>query len=422
MNILKVLSESPFYVYYGKEDMTTNITLSKLIEKKNEILLYFNEKYDCETINQHKYIDYIWITNILQFEEVLEYIKDNNDFKELFKIFKQINFQLDDVLEFVKKNYIELFTIDDDSNKLRYYEIVDFTIELIYKNFNSFDRQVFEHIEFEYANIIIRKFEICKLYYNENKEYFSKIFEISRNKNLFDVRSINYTFDYLNTVNEPYVKDLLEKKAKQALLKAIELAENTNEDNYMENITWITRLLNLVKDNNINVVEIYKIDSYQDKLEEISEKYFKKHGKEFKLGPINFQEMFDIFKSNFVGDEAFSTYFQLTHIFNKEKEKFISNFVSIFNQEPALTDIIASTPNADDYFSSSRLMHLNLYMNIHAQLLYMILSDIEVEETFYEMILVILKDIDNNESEGNLELVESFVGLYPTLKEVLLSH
>jgi len=65
MNILKVLSESTFYVYYGKEDMSTNITLSKLIEKKNDILLYFNEKYDCETINQHKYIDYIWITNIL---------------------------------------------------------------------------------------------------------------------------------------------------------------------------------------------------------------------------------------------------------------------------------------------------------------------------------------------------------------------
>lgn len=421
-NILETLSTDSFYKYYGKGDLSTNLILSKIDADKDKILSHFNDSYDNDNIDINIFIDYIWIHYVLGFEEVLDEIKNNESFILMFDKLKQINFDIKNVNSFIKNEYKNILNKENCKNKLYCFDLLDFTIETIYKYFDYFDREVFEYIEKNLAYLIVRKIEVCENYYNRNPKYFIDIFELENNKHLFEVQNINNTFENLSKSKKEYIKSLLYQKAEEALKSVIKLAEEINEDNYLENFTWIERVLDLIKNNNFKFLELYKIDELEEKLKITSEKYFKKHGKQFSFGPINLKEMFDTFKERIKTENSFLTYLGLTHSYKKEYDKIVSNFVSIYNSEPAITDIIASVSGTDDYFLSSRLMHLNFYIQLHVSMIYMLLNDDETEDFIFRMLVTQLNDIDTNEAEGKLELVSYFKGLYPTLKESILGQ
>src|SRR5690554_216899 len=421
-NILETLSTDSFYKYYGKGDLSTNLILSKIDADKDKILSHFNDSYDNDNIDINIFIDYMWIHYVLGFEEVLDEIKNNESFILMFDKLKQINFDIKNVNSFIKNEYKNILNKENYKNKLYYFDLIDFTIEIIYKYFDYFDREVFEYIEKDFAYLIVRKIEVCENYYNRSPKYFPDIFELENNKYLFEVQNINNTFENLSKSKKEYIKSLLYQKAEEALKSIIKLAEEINEDNYLENFTWIERVLDLIKNNNFNFLELYQIDKLEDKLKITSEKYFKKHGKQFKSESINLKEMFDTFKKLTNSGDPFLAFLGLTHSYKKGYDKMVSNFVPIYNNEPAITDIIASVSGTDDYFLPSRLIHLNIYVQIYIPMIYMILNDDETEDIIFRMLVTQLNDIDTHEAEGKLELVNYFKGLYPTLKESILGQ
>lgn len=403
--------------FYGQSDYSTGYIVKELLDNSGRIFKYFGDK-DYLTINNlDDYIDYVWINNIRLFESIENKVVDEmkNDFHKLIEFINGLKISREKILTYLKQNYHDVFdesSYSKDNNI--FHDVIKEAVNTIFTYHDYFDVDIYEFIETRFAYIIVNDIISCEKFYQKYPERFSKMFDLADNQHFFDVRNFHNTFNSLSKSKKKFVKDLLYSKTQLILKVVIELAEQINEDNYLENSHYIDQILLLIKTNSFNFIEQYKFDELQDKIKDASARYFKKHGHEFKTGPIDFKDLLDKIKVELNSDMSFFSFLSLTHHINKDEKRLISNLIQVFNAEKSLTDLIASSPNTDEYFTQSRLMGLHFHIEIYSKVLYLMLVNDELQIIIKSHINTILHDIDKNEGDEKLELVSSFDGMFGT--------
>lgn len=423
MNIIKKLknNNASFIKYYGKSDLSTNWLIRDLINNEDVILEHFKNIEVEKEINVSQYIDFIWAKLIIPIEEIIPDLNDNVK-EKITNIVNEIKtFEIENsiIRSFIKENYKIIFnkkTYEEDSF---FYEIVLETFKEIFKTIDFYSRDIFEFIEDNFSYLILRHFPICDKYYSKNEQHFYRFMSDEKNKNLFSIYNFSGTFNDLNKSKQKYIKIFLENKAEEVLRETIEIAQNANEDNYLEIYFSLEQISKVIKENNFRFTAIYNLDKVIENIKEVEIKYLKKHGKTFEFGPINFEEMFNNYKKAFNEKETIFNFIQLTHVLDKNTNKFTSNFRELLNRENALTDIIASTSGTDYYFTSSKLMGINTNLQFFIPILLQLVTKDETRDYMHKYMSDILSDIDRIEFENNGELIECFEGLYPTLLKIL---
>lgn len=415
MNILVVMGLKYMQKFYGQTDYSIGYIVKELLDNKSKIFEYFQSK-DTISINKlDDYIDYVWINNIKLFKsiesKVVEELK--NDFHELIEYINSFKFTREKILNYLKENYDYVF----DENNYRkdihiFYEVINEAVNTIYTYHDFFDIDIYDFIENRFAYIIVNDIISCENFYQKHPERFSKMFDLADNQHFFDIRNFHNTFNSLSKSKKKFVKDLLYSKTQLILKKVIKLAEQINEDNYLENSHYIDQIILLVKTNSFNFIEQYKFDELQDKIKDASAKYFKKHGHEFKTGPIDLKDLLERMKIELNSDMSFFSFLSLTHHTNKNEKRLTSNLIQVFNVEKSLTDMIASSPNTDEYFTQSRLMSLHFHIEIYCRVLYLMLVNDDLLIIIKNHMNIILHDIDKNEGDGKLELASSIEGMF----------
>ena len=142
MNIIDFLKEnstSVTLIYYGKNDMASGFQIKTLIDNKNEIIDYY-EKADTKINNLNEYIDYIFVDTYSQLSEMIPMVRDDlketvSDILEKLKETKE-NYKKSEINKFIKHNYNILLSRDKlKTFDLRAYEIIEYTLNYIKKNY-----------------------------------------------------------------------------------------------------------------------------------------------------------------------------------------------------------------------------------------------------------------------------------------------
>jgi len=118
MNILDVIDERYLHRYHGKNDILARYIVSKLIDKKDNIINHFNNQYNTSVINKDKFIDYVWIETILPIKEIEEMINQENKkaFHDLVECIRNVNFDYKNINKYIKNNYLDIFSKNQDED------------------------------------------------------------------------------------------------------------------------------------------------------------------------------------------------------------------------------------------------------------------------------------------------------------------
>ncbi len=421
MNILDVIDERYLHRYHGKNDILARYIVSKLIDKKDNIINHFNNQYNTSVINKDKFIDYVWIETILPIKEIEEMINQENKkaFHDLVECIRNVNFDYKNINKYIKNNYLDIFSKNQDEDTKYNYELRLAAFQKIYTHYSFFSEKAFRYIEQNYAYLIVGNIVICEKYYSSKTEDFIKIFDFQENKYLLEIYNFESTFSDLNKTSKKFVKDFLVKTTENAVKEAIKLAEEITEDNYLEYYVKIEGVLQIVKNNKFSFIDLYKLDALEEKVKVASKGYIEKHGSSFSVGPINLEEVFLLFKEGIGTDKEFVNYLNLTHTYNTKEDRIIANIIPLYREKESIVDRISSSTETDDYFSHSRLSGLQIYLKVHSPILYLLFNDEYTSSFMYKMMLTQLHEIDTNEAQERLELTEAFKGIYPMLKKVI---
>ncbi|HPX45621.1 MAG TPA: hypothetical protein PK626_04480 [Bacteroidales bacterium] len=423
MSIIKKLWENGVHRYYGQEDLSTPHLVKHLLNNKKEIINYFsNQQYTEYDINI--YYEYVWVNNIKEITEIANYVEKSKqeDFIEIVNSFQNVQYDEEKIKIFIKENYIAIFNIPEDNHNLFLYTVRDFTFEKIYKTYAFFPLEIFRFIEKNYSHIILHNIEKCTKYYDKNQDDFLKIFEMPKNSKLFDVNQFIDTYRYLDKLSYKCIKKLLIEKTKEIFATAKELLDAIDEDNCIEYYYKIKGILSIVKQKKHSFTSANELEKIDQKLEEVLEKYLKKHGKKQEVDLSFVTKDFENLKNGLNSPNSFNHYFSITHIINVKNNKISSMFKEVFADKPALTDILAFTFYTDDYFLPSYVFKLRLFLSCKTYLIFRLILDNETSNFIFKKICHILKNIEENECEGNAELVESFTGMFNSLKTAITTE
>lgn len=424
MGILKVLFENNVRItkYYSKQDFSTNFLIRDLVDNYELIESYFSENYPYQKITLTEFTDHLWINLISPLEEILKDLDDelSQKLESILHLLKSINYYPLDIRTFIKNNYEVIFDEKSYPDILISHDIMDETLNDIYKVYDFYDRKVFEYIEINKLNWIIQNFKECEKYYEKNIDYFKLL--MLNNSQLFEVNRFFYTFESLSVSKKPFIVEFIQSKAEEVLKEIILLVENINEDNYMFNIIPIEQINKIVLNNRYKFVDLYKLEGLKEKIKDVEQKYMKKHGKSFSFGPIDFKGIYDDYVNNFKKDNGIVYYVEISHFYSIDEKRFNSNFKPIFNRPKSLTDELAFTPGTDDYFTGSRLMNLSMEVDLRKRILYYLLGNYETKNHMYNFMLSILATIDQNEFNGESIMVDYFDSFFPTLMHIILDE
>lgn len=182
MNILEKLNEKDIRIdirYYGLEDLSTGIKVKELLDGKDIILEHYNNK---QIHNINNYIDYVFLDFIMNFEDVLPYIKEDKK-QEFLDFFAKCNliyneYNIKDVINYIKNSYEDIYSFEDNEDKSLYlaHDLKDYTSDFIALHFNSFDIDIFDYIIDEATYDVIDCFDKWQKYFIKNPNELSKLF------------------------------------------------------------------------------------------------------------------------------------------------------------------------------------------------------------------------------------------------------
>ena len=158
MNILEKLNEKDIRIdirYYGLEDLSTGIKVKELLDGKDIILEHYSNK---QIHNINNYIDYVFFDFIMNFEEVIPYIKEDKK-QEFLDFFAKC--------KLIYNEYKSLYLAHD---------LKDYTSDFVALHFNSFDMDVFDYIIDEATYDVIDSFDKWQKYFIKNPNELSKLF------------------------------------------------------------------------------------------------------------------------------------------------------------------------------------------------------------------------------------------------------
>ncbi|MDR1759665.1 MAG: hypothetical protein LBR60_03960 [Fibrobacter sp.] len=320
------------------------------------------------------------------FSEIISYLK---------RIFQ--NYQISDIIRFLNNEGIEFL------KKYDHHSISEETFNICIKynsgliNFLKGIMQIDLFLAIDnfdkLSPILLRNYDLAALFLRE--ETFEKIGYFRLNQ-------------YFEIINFFQSKKLYAELIEHLLLKIVkycdELVAKVTEDNVLQSEIHIKTIINFlheIKDSRVN-----KYENKIEWLEEIKNKYFKKHGHIFSA---------DIDISNtmqFLKDENIdwkSKILTLTHRKNPVSGN-IEHYYNIVGEVPqSIIDFISTSISIDDYFTISKQQSLAFYDKIHLTIFEYYFREERIED-FFSMLIGLLEgicsfyNIDFKKNEFNIDI------------------
>ena len=363
MNILEKLNEKDISIdvrYYGLEDLSTGIKVKELLEGKDIILEHYSNK---QIHNINNYIDYVFLDFIMNFEEVLPYIKEDKKqefldfFAECKLIYKEYNIK--DVINYIKNSYKDIYSFEDNEDKSLYlaHDLKKHTSDFVALHFNSFDIDIFDYIIDEATYDVIDCFDKWQKYFIKNPNELSKLF----NKN--NIEKVLYMrFEEVANILENLNNN---DKFSETIINAVEIIYFIIKEKFfnpigeyaiLESYYMLNDCLLFLK--KLKSPHVYELEKELEKQEVIFNENLLKNGHvqtiEYDLKPF-----VDFFENKKNPWEIRIVY--LTHFRNKEGKivSFLEHGAKC-NSKALTDDFARKNPGTDDYFTSWRLRNLNL--------------------------------------------------------------
>lgn len=365
MNILEILNKKRVKLslrYYGIDDLGTGITVKKLLENKEEILMHFQDN-KIETIDE--YIDYVFLENIMKFYEVIPFIikKRRDEFKHFLESLKiqYGNYGKQTIISYIINHYLDIYAYDDKEESHLYLSIdlKDYTTGFIGLNFSSFSKfkLLIDYIINEETFDVIDNFDKWRKYFVENPIELGALFNENNIKKVFYMR-YQKIYDILENLKS-------NKKFSSGISTIIDIIYNILKNNYFnprgDLAIWQSfYTLNdaIVFFKKMGSPYVYELEKELKQQEIICNKNLVETGYSTTF-EFDLKSFADFFKNRTIPWEIRIVY--LTH-FKDDKGK-LSSFLKLGSKSKvkALSDEIArKNPGTDEYFTSWRLRNLML--------------------------------------------------------------
>lgn len=416
MGILKSVLKDKFSIKYnGIANMATNLHIGALLEHEQEIYEYYN-KSNYEIESEDSIRDYLVLNTILQYEEVVQNLKNDSDKVKLSSLIHfskdtldKYDKPLDQMYQLIDKNYVSLLSKEkDDYNRHNFIEII---LDYTFKQYDRIKDDVFIFIEENHWGYILNHFESCMSFYkhhiNELDLFLMKIYEFER-ENLYS----NIDGFLMNYKIFPFI-ETFEKYAILLSKKAISLLKTINEDNYIEiysfceNINKLAKRYDLKKQQN-------EFDAMRTLVDMTRISYLKKHGKVFKF-EMPIKEMLDRLREQLVAREVATNivFLTLTHTKAKDRIGYEPTINSTFEEPKSsfINFVRHIGAESNEKFTPSVQSNLRLNFGLHESFLRVIIQDKEISNVFFKILSKVLEVVCEKYNLDNNDLGKEFNGI-----------
>lgn len=404
MNIIKSLKYTYGLEYYGLQDLSIGWEVKFLIENKQSITDYFNEKNITSIENLNEYLDYLWLSKFKEIDEAIPLLKKEED-KPLLKsihtllLDKYKEYNIGMIIKYLSKNYQEVLESNRDNHY--YHDMKRATVDFIYGYANSFSDDAFDYLETNYWYLIIDNFEQYSVFYKKHLERFQSNI-INDSIAIEKFKNYDRVFKILEiTKKEPFEQFTI-GVAKTVSNHVLKMVETIDEDNYVEVSLYMEKARKIAL--LYKLKEAYKFQNLDTKLVDISNSYFEKHGHRFETEPIDLQKaVCDLKESK---NSPIIKYLEFTHTFDRESKQFAPIYNNIMTKPKAMFDHINHIGiSEDEYFYPSRLTNLGMYFDIFTNYLFVSFKDEDLRDNIVSNYFNILSNLVKEDilSEEDLE-------------------
>lgn len=405
MSVLEEVLKKEFsYAYYGLGDLSTGWHIKSLVDNDSALIDYFRSKSPA-IINKDDLRDYLVLITIGKYQEAVELLKCDELKPKLQSVIdfsthwmRQYDNFDEEFFALVNSEYQSILNVDDKGDEHRF-DFVVIVLTLIFKQFNRVTSDVYRYINENHKSFIINHFDICKGYFAENiSELESVLSEIISFEAMNPYTNID---KFLIENNSKIFNDVFMRCAIKLAERALKLAEEIDEENYLEIHAFIEDIFKLATKFDLRS-HLTKFDRLMLKVKKASSHYLLKNGNErsYNIPLTEFMEKLE--EEIFIKGVAHNIVFlQLTHTFvqTTEDELSIEPIVNgVFkNLESTLLDFVRSVGiETNSVFTSSIQMNIRFHFDYTEKLISLIVYNKELSELFFKSLIKVLEFISNN--------------------------
>lgn len=364
MHIIKVLKDNNVISvirYYGINDMATGFEVKNIIENR-ELINNYLKTIKFTISNLDEYIDYLYLRCIVNYEEIIPYVREDirDEFSDQIIKMKRIysKYSEKDLALFVKNNYKKILS-DEYKGLYIKHDIIDYTIEFLLK-YCSKENEIIKYIITNFSYKVYDNFDSFKKIFNnsENLEYY----DLLLTKELL-VEDMTYRLteikNVLVTLKQQDIKKYNEKV--DILIDIIKTENfNTSIDKVMDTYTIVENMKNVLAD--LQHKRYYEFERELKKQEEILNEYLKKYGNSTKF-EISIKPVVDVYEDD--SKEWYQKSLIITHSRDKKvKSKLISNldYTIKYCEKSQIMDLASTNIPSNDKFTYSVINNLSISM------------------------------------------------------------
>lgn len=336
-------------------DLLINKVIGTLLENKNVIIEYFNEKYEYEIESSEDYLDFLYLEYITNHSEFIEKLLEPHStlLSELidFSKLKLQSFSKKNIIKFISANYHMIFNYDNEQLEDEMDILTLMKINQFKKGINNLDEIV--------SFLIVEKVFLCfdNLFQIEHLIDSDKLKEFliteENFKKITKYRFENYCNLILKFGTSKKYNDLTNSLCDKLFDYCYEISES--EDLIIYDVhSKLNIIFEVLYKNKYSKID--EVKELKEKYDEKVDLYLQENGEEY-VNEYTSTKYYELIKKlESIGIKDFEKYLTFTHIIEEDKKKFISQ-IEVFSRgyESSLIDFVGSARKTNDYFTLGRM-------------------------------------------------------------------
>ncbi|MCB2292176.1 hypothetical protein LGK95_01320 [Clostridium algoriphilum] len=389
MNIIEYLREetNDFLTIekYDLAELATYHNIKFLIDNRQLICDYFDTHKLVSLDNEEQYFDYLYLDHILKFEEHIDDIPE--DFRKHLQELIQYSTKHKEIItngpiiKCLQSNYEQIFTL---ANRLSDMGLMKATLELMIMFYSGLkDSRIFQYLINEHTYFAFDNFEGLFDILKKNNQELLKLLMVDnfhkvsrmRFKDICNVVKVLYQRGFVNIATESGRKvfeNIVERykhmEDEYSLQGDLKVAYDTL---YLLRMNEAKELTLIIREIDEKVNKKIMETGQEFKYEFSTEPYRKWMEQNRKVVPL-------------------TRYLTISHEMSEAKLWVSALIKSSTSFKGSVTDIIASSPNTNDYFTSSRKSQFDILITVHSSKLLYWFSEDEVAEEFNNSLKVVI--------------------------------
>lgn len=399
--------------YYGSGDLAGGVFLKNVINSI-ELLESNIEELNDDIYELEDLYRYMWLLSFKEMVvEIDKYLISEEIKNKIKSLDLKINYSPGRVIKYINENY-KVALDKNNIDEVRWYEFYDILMNIIYGKYSGgINEEVFEYIEKNYALDILAYYEKYSKYYEKHRESLKKLFSGLQKTKVFDDQ-IYTAFLINNKINDGFYDEQAKFICERTLshIKSLTLSSDNNDILQIKSFFYEYRKLAILY--NLKCANDY--NEYMNTIDRITDEYLKKHGKKIDVGPVNFQNIIEHFKSS---NEMFR-FIQLTH--SMKNDKILNNFNSILTEKN--TSVFSEFVNRLGVNKSEKYpyfkqdsMELHLWININ--ILNLLLNDLSLVSDYVKYFSHLSYVVQNDFFHDSVDVTKELVGIYEIIANII---